>query len=80
MTVIPHFDPACVPDIFVSQLSSVEEIGSGILRFTFTSVMDGDPIVVARIIMPARAVATAINMASETMSGRKQKVEVGDMH
>lgn len=61
-------EPYAVADTFVSGLADVEDIGGGCLRFTFycRSTHDGreEKQVVARIIMPAEALPSAMQMSA----------------
>lgn len=60
-------DPVCVPDIFACALAKAENLGGGNFRFTFVSTLDGETVVVARLIMNAAAVTPAILMAAEAV-------------
>lgn len=81
MTVIPHFaDPVCVPDVYAERLSVVEYIGSGVMRFTFTTKIGGEEVVVARVLMEEAAVRPAILHATKIMADHQQKLEIRDVH
>lgn len=51
-------DPVCVPDVFATELVSVEDLG-GVFRFTFTSCQNGEKLVVARVALLTSAVHSA---------------------
>lgn len=58
----PITEPMAVPDVFVSGIHSVEDIGGGCMRFTYyvnqTSVHDGSPerVICLRVVAPREAV------------------------
>jgi hypothetical protein len=66
-----------VPDIFVSELYSIEEVGGGCLRFTFYSYQKStifkdrrrEKIIVARIVMPIDAVQRACQVSVLALAG-----------
>lgn len=68
----PLSEPVVIQDIFVSALAQIEDLGEGIMRFTFTarqkSIHDYagvvENVVVARLIMP---VGAALGGTKETM-------------
>lgn len=59
-------EPVSVPDVYVSGMSHIEELGDGNLRFTFfvnqQSIHGGgaDCVVVSRLILPTSAVHVAL--------------------
>lgn len=57
-----------VPDVFVSGLGNVENIGGGCYRFTFFTTQDisgsAEMVISARIIMSVEALPHAITMAA----------------
>lgn len=60
-------DPVCVPDIFASELTMVEDLG-GVVRFTFATFHRGEKVAVARIVLLASAVQDARRKTAQTMS------------
>jgi hypothetical protein len=64
-------DLGMVPDIFVSGLGGVEDLGGGCFRFTFYArqhIADRDEmIVVCRLVAPVEAVPPAIMMAAKAV-------------
>jgi hypothetical protein len=66
-----------VPDIFVSELYSIEEVGGGCLRFTFYSYQKStifkdrrrEKVIVARIVMPMDAVQRACQVSALAVAG-----------
>lgn len=74
---VPLAEPVVVPDVFVSGLARIEEIGGGVLRFTFfanqrsTAMPDerNEHVIVARIVMPLNAVKDAAYAAIIAVEG-----------
>jgi hypothetical protein len=64
-------EPGVVPDVFVSGLGAVEDLGGGCFRFTFYARhkdKDGEEmIVVAKLIAPMEAIPPAIIMAGRAI-------------
>lgn len=64
-------DPGMVPDIFVSGLAEIEDVGGGCFRFTFFTKhkdRDGEEMMVAaRLIAPMEAVPPALFMAARAI-------------
>jgi hypothetical protein len=60
-------EPFGVPDIFVSGLAEVEDIGGGVMRFIFYAHHDGERQVVAKLVAPVDAVPTAVTMAAKAV-------------
>lgn len=56
-------DPVCVPDIFATDLVSVEDLG-GVFRYSFAACQNGELLIVARI-----ALLTANLPKARAMSG-----------
>lgn len=58
-----------VPDVFVTGLGDIENIGGGCWRFTFVTSQEingrREQVVVAKIIMPAEALADAMHMTGQ---------------
>lgn len=67
----PYTEPIAVPDIFVTSLSEVEDLGGGCFRFTFCcnqrSIHGGqmERVVVARLVATADAVPAALFTAAK---------------
>ena len=53
-----------VPDVFVSGLGSVEDMGGGNYRFTFFTSQDHELVVAAKLIMSVVAVPAAMRMTA----------------
>jgi hypothetical protein len=64
-------EPGVVPDIFVSGLGEVEDLGGGCFRFTFFARHHGEAgeemLVVAKLIAPMEAVPPALFMAAKAI-------------
>lgn len=60
-------EPFAVPDVYISGLGSVEDLGDGNFRFTFFAIKRGEPEVVASLIAPMRVVPQAICMAAKAI-------------
>jgi hypothetical protein len=68
-------EPAIVPDIFCTGLADAEDLGDGNFRFTLyarqKSLHDHaghmDYIIVARLVLPAKAVMESIQMTMKAM-------------
>lgn len=45
-------EPIVVPDVFVTNLSAIEDLGDGNYRFTFTVFQMGCHVIVARLVAP----------------------------
>lgn len=58
-----------VPDVFVTGLGKVENIGGGCYRFTFFVSQDNEMVVAAKIVMSADALPDAISMATRLTEG-----------
>lgn len=73
--VVPGLiDPDRVPDVFAEGVASIEMIGATCLRWTLYAThhfgADVEHIVVARIVMPAHMVPTAIKQTTAVLSGQ----------
>jgi len=60
-------DPVCVPDIFATEMVSVEDLG-GVFRFSFAACQNGEMLVVARIAMLTAAVPEARKMTAHAVA------------
>lgn len=64
-------EPGILPDIFVSGLGEVEDLGGGCFRFTFFARHKGEDgeelLVVAKLIAPMEAVPPALFMAARAI-------------
>jgi hypothetical protein len=60
-------DPVCVPDVFSTEMVSVEDLG-GVFRFTFATRQNGELVVVARICMLATAVPDARRLTASAVA------------
>jgi hypothetical protein len=64
-------EPGIVPDIFVSGLGEVEDLGGGCFRFVFYARHKGEDgeemLVVAKLIAPMEAVPPALFMAARAI-------------
>jgi hypothetical protein len=68
-------EPAIVPDIFCTGLADAEDLGDGNFRFTLYARQKSlhdyagsvDYIVVARLVMPSKAVMDSIQMTMKAM-------------
>ena len=60
-------DPVCVPDIFATEMVSVEDLG-GVFRFTFAACQNGEHLVVARIAMLTSAVPDARRLTASAVA------------
>lgn len=80
-----------VPDIFVSGLARIEDVGGGNLRFTFYAYQESvifsdrrrEKVVVARLIMPASEVgkaAQAAQMAASGLAGVVNAIPIDQRH
>lgn len=64
-------EPIAVPDIFVSELYSIEEIGSGICRITYVTNLisphdaSWEKVISARILIPKDQIAPAMFKAGK---------------
>ncbi|TGR81833.1 hypothetical protein EN866_35160 [Mesorhizobium sp. M2D.F.Ca.ET.223.01.1.1] len=68
-------EPAIVPDIFCTGLADAEDLGDGNFRFTLYARQKSlhdlgnvDYVVVARLVMPAKAVMESMKMTMKAMS------------
>jgi hypothetical protein len=60
-------DPVCVPDVFATEMVSVEDLG-GVFRFTFATRQNGEVVVVARICLLASAVPEARRLTASAVA------------
>lgn len=64
-------EPVIVPDVFVSGLGEVEDLGGGCFRFTFfvKQHIDGaeETVIVAKLIAPMEAVPPALFLAARAI-------------
>lgn len=60
-------DPVCVPDVFSTEMVSVEDLG-GVFRFTFAARQGKELVVVARICMLASAVPEARRLTANAVA------------
>lgn len=73
---VPLVEPAIVPDIYVSRLHTVEDLGDRVFRFTFVtkqkSLADNtdEEVVAARIVISAAAVLHAAKWALRAIGMR----------
>lgn len=73
---VPLVEPAIVPDIYVSRLHDVEEIGDRVFRFTFVTVQrnisDGsaEDVLTLRVVISASAVLHASKWALRAIGYR----------
>lgn len=69
--VVRMSEPVIVPDVFVSGLGEVEDLGGGCYRFTFfvKQHMDGaeETVIVAKLIAPTGAVPPALFLAARAI-------------
>ncbi|HET8700390.1 MAG TPA: hypothetical protein VFL97_01845 [Nitrococcus sp.] len=60
-------EPFGIPDVFVSGLAEVEDVGGGCMRFVFYARHDGERQVVAKLVAPIDAVPPAVMMAAKAV-------------
>lgn len=60
-------DPVCVPDIFATEMVSVEDLG-GVFRFTFAARQGAELVIVARICILASAVPEARRLTANAVA------------
>lgn len=60
-------EPNVVPDIFVTSLAEIEDVGEGNWRFTFAVKQGGEYIVSARLVMPGSQVIGAARAAMKAV-------------
>ena len=60
-------DPVCVPDIFATEMVSVEDLG-GVFRFTFAAVHGRELILVNRVCMLTSAVPGARRLTAAAVA------------
>lgn len=64
-------DTLSVPDVFVSELAEIEDLGEGCFRFVFVTrrhIGNGEEyLVVAKLIVPRSAIAPAILMTAKAV-------------
>lgn len=60
-------DPVCVPDVFATELVSVEDLG-GVFRFSFAAVQGRDLVLVSRICMLTSSVPDARRLTAVTVA------------
>lgn len=80
-------EPVVIPDIYVSDLADVEELGNMNYRFTFTtrqrSTYDGlsiENVIVCRLVLPATAVIAAMNATKGALNLRCTDIEMTAMN
>jgi hypothetical protein len=64
-------EPGVVPDVFVSGLGEIEDLGGGCFRFTFYAKHHGEAgdemVIVAKLIAPMEAIPPALLMAAKAI-------------
>lgn len=63
MATMQLAEPIVVPDVFVTSLAEIEDIGEGNWRFTFAVKQSGEHIVSARLVLPGSLVISAARQA-----------------
>lgn len=61
-------DPVCVPDVFATEMVSVENLG-GVFRFTFAACQNGELLVVARVALLTSSVGRARELTASAVHG-----------
>jgi hypothetical protein len=60
-------DPVCVPDVFATEMVSVEDLG-GVFRFSFASVQGRELVLVSRVCLLTSAVPEARRMSGAAIA------------
>lgn len=60
-------DPVCVPDVFATEMVSVEDLG-GVFRFSFAACQNGELLIVARICLLSSAVPEARRLTASAVA------------
>lgn len=64
---IEFIDPVCVPDIFATEMVSVEDLG-GVFRFSFAARQNCELVLVSRVCMLTSAVPDARRLTAHAVA------------
>lgn len=75
-SIAPYSEPIAVQDIFVTDLSEIEDVGGGCRRFIFTArhrcLFGGgiEQVVAARLVAPLESIPPALFLTARTIGFR----------